>query len=155
VKIPIERLKPEAVYQVGGHPDWLAIDEAAWVSNEPNDNVSRLDPKTSNATTIALGAGKHPCSGLAIGFGSLWVPNCGDQTMSRLDLKTNAITATVPMTIGDSEGGIATGAGIVWLMIIRMERWRASILRPIKSSPKSPAIGSSAYFGPTITKRYG
>ena len=117
VKIPIERLKPEAVYQVGGHPDWLAIDEAAWVSNEPNDNVSRLDPKTSNATTIALGAGKHPCSGLAIGFGSLWVPNCGDQTMSRLDLKTNAITATVPMTIGDSEGGIATGAGSVWLMI--------------------------------------
>jgi YVTN family beta-propeller protein len=117
VKIPIERLKPEAIYQVGGHPDWLAIDEAAWVSNEPSDNVSRLDPKSSTATTIALGAGKHPCSGLATGFGSLWIPNCGDQTLARIDLKTNAVTATVPMTIGDSEGGIATGAGSVWLML--------------------------------------
>lgn len=117
VKIPIERLKPEAIYQVGGHPDWLAIDEVAWVSNEPNDNVSRLDPKSAAATTIALGTNKHPCSGLATGFGSLWVPNCGDQTLSRVDLKTNAVTATVPMTIGNSEGGIATGAGSVWLMI--------------------------------------
>src|SRR5580765_6319306 len=57
VKIPIERLKPDAVFAVGGHPDWLAIDESAWVSNEPNDNVSRLDPKTNTvAATIALGA---------------------------------------------------------------------------------------------------
>src|SRR5690349_19181742 len=47
VKIPIERLKPDAVFTVGGHPDWLAIDESAWVSNEPSDNVSRLDPKTN------------------------------------------------------------------------------------------------------------
>lgn len=117
VKIPIERLKPDAVYQVGGRPDWLAIDEAAWVSNEPSDNVSRLDPKSAAATTIALGPGKHPCSGLAAGFGSLWVPNCGDRTLARVDLTTNAVTATIPMTIGDSEGGIATGAGSVWLMI--------------------------------------
>jgi YVTN family beta-propeller protein len=88
------------------------------VSNEPNDNVSRLDPTTNAvAATIALGAGKHPCSGLAAGFGSLWVPNCGDNTLARLDLKTNAVTTTVPTTIGDSEGGIAVGAGSVWLMI--------------------------------------
>ena len=117
VKIPIERLKPDAVFEVGGHPDWLAIDADAWVSNEPNDNVSRFDPKTNKvAATIALGQGKRPCSGLAAGFGSLWVPNCGDRTLGRIDLKTNAVTATIPMTIGNSEGGIATGAGSVWLM---------------------------------------
>ena len=118
VKIPIERLKPDAVFTVGGHPDWLAIGEAAWVSNEPDDNVARLDPKTNAvAAKIALGAGKHPCAGLAIGFGSLWVPSCGDHTLARVDLATNKITASVPMTIGDSEGGIATGAESVWLMI--------------------------------------
>jgi virginiamycin B lyase len=117
VKIPIERLKPEAVFEVGGHPDWLAIDEAAWVSNEPKDTVSRMDPKTNKvAATIELGAGKHPCSGLAVGFGSLWVPNCGDKTIARIDLQSNAVTATIPMTIGDSEGSIATGAGSVWIM---------------------------------------
>ena len=118
VKIPIERLKPDAVFEVGGHPDWLAIDESAWVSNEPKDNVSRLDAKTNTVgATIDLGAGKHPCSGLAAGFGSLWVPNCGDKTMARIDLKTGSITATIPTSIGDSEGSIVTGAGSVWLMI--------------------------------------
>ncbi len=116
VKIPIERLKPEAIYETGGNPDWLAIDEVAWVSNAPKNTVARLDPKSNAVITIELGDGKRPCSGLAAGFGSVWVPNCGDKTLSRIDLKTNAVTVTVPMPIGNSEGSIATGAGSVWLM---------------------------------------
>jgi virginiamycin B lyase len=117
VKIPIERLKPEAVFEVGGHPDWLAIDEAVWVSNKPNDSVSRFDPATNRvAATIQLGAGKRPCSGLATGFGSVWVPNCGDRTISRVDVKTGTITATIATAIGDSEGSIAAGGGSVWMM---------------------------------------
>ena len=75
-----------------GTPDWLAIDEDAWVSNKPKDSVSRLDPKT-NKVTATIAVGKPPCSGVAAGFGSLWVPNCGDQTMSRVDLKTGAVIA--------------------------------------------------------------
>ena len=109
VQIPIAQLKPEAVYEVPGTPDWLAIDEHMWVSNEPKDTVSRLDPKTSTVVATVR-AGKRPCSGLAVGFGSLWVPNCGDQTLARVDLKTSAVTATIPTTIASSEGGIATGA---------------------------------------------
>jgi virginiamycin B lyase len=116
VQIPIAQLKPEAVYEVPGTPDWLAIDDHMWVSNSPKGTVSRLDPKNSTvAATVATG--KRPCSGLAVGFGSLWVPNCGDQTLVRVDLKTNAVTATIPTTIGSSEGGIATGASSVWLVI--------------------------------------
>ena len=115
IKVPIERLKPEAVFPVPGTPDWLAIDEAVWVSNKPKDSVSRLDPKT-NTVTATVQVGKGPCSGLAAGFGSLWVPNCGDSTLSRVDLKTNAVTATIKTTIGNSEGGIAAGAGSVWLV---------------------------------------
>src|SRR6185295_11550663 len=62
VKIPIERLKPDAVFQVGGTPDWLAIDEHVWVSNKPTDSVSRFDPKTNQVVaTYQLGAGKRPC----------------------------------------------------------------------------------------------
>jgi virginiamycin B lyase len=118
VKIPIDKLKPDAVFQVGGRPDWLAVDEAAWVSNKPKDSVSRFDPATNKiVTTLELGNGKQPCSGLAVGFGSLWVPNCGDNTLARIDLKTNATTATIPTAIGDTEGSIATGAGSVWMMI--------------------------------------
>jgi len=116
VKTPIERLKPDAVFEVGGAPDWLAIDEAAWVSNEPKGTVSRFDPATNKvATTIDVG--KRPCSGLAAGFGSLWVPLCGDRAIARIDLKTNAVTAAIPTGIGNSEGSIASGAGSVWMMI--------------------------------------
>jgi virginiamycin B lyase len=115
VRMPIERLKPEAVFAVPGAPDWLAIDQAAWVSNAPKATVSRLDPKT-NAVAATIAAGKRPCSGLAAGFGSLWVPNCGDNTVSRVDLETGAITATIRTTIANSEGSIIVGAGSVWLM---------------------------------------
>src|SRR4051794_7392966 len=117
VKIPIERLKPEAIYEVPGNPDWLAIDAVnatAWVSNEPKNTVSRLDPKSSAVTTITVG--KEPCSGLVADFGSLWVPNCGDKTISRVDLKTAAIAATMKIGIGESEGSIVTGADSVWIM---------------------------------------
>jgi len=117
VKIPIERLKPEAIYDVPGNPDWLAIDPVntmVWVSNEPKNTVSRLDPKSNAATTIAVG--KAPCSGLAADFGSLWVPNCGDKTIARVDLKTAAIAATMKIGIGESEGSIVAGADSVWIM---------------------------------------
>jgi YVTN family beta-propeller protein len=115
IQIPIARLTPEAVFQVPGAPDWMAVDEGVWVSNEPKDSVSRLDPKT-NTVAETINTGKQPCSGLAAGFGSLWVPNCGDKTIARIDLKTGKITATIPTDIADSEGAIVTGAGSVWMM---------------------------------------
>jgi virginiamycin B lyase len=118
VKIPIERLKPDAVFEVPGSPDWLAIDESVWVSNRPKDTVTRLDPATNTvAATIAVGKG--PCSGLAAAFGSLWVPNCGDQTIARVDLKNGAVTATFPSGIASSEGSIAAGAESIWLLTDR------------------------------------
>jgi virginiamycin B lyase len=115
VKIPIERLKPDAVFPVPGAPDWIAVDEAVWVSNKPKDRVMRLDPKT-NTVAAAIAVGKEPCSGLAAGFGSLWVPNCGDRTISRVDLKTGAVMATIPTGVGNSEGSIAAGADSIWML---------------------------------------
>src|SRR5689334_2008826 len=115
VKIPIERLKPDAVFPYPGSPDWIAIDESVWVSNRPKDSIARFDPKT-NTVAATIQVGKGPCSGLTIGFGSLWVPNCGDKTMNRVDLKSGAVTATIQTPIASSEGSIATGAGSIWLM---------------------------------------
>ena len=114
VRIPITKLKPEAIYDVPGAPDWMAIDKEVWVSNSPKHNVSRLDPKSSLATTFAVG--KEPCSGLAAAFGSVWVPNCGDSTITRLDLKDGKTQATFPLTIADDEGGVAAGAGSFWIL---------------------------------------
>ena len=61
VRIPITKLKPEAVYDVPGAPDWMAVDKEVWVSNSPKNSVSRLDPKTS-AVMATITVGKHPCS---------------------------------------------------------------------------------------------
>ena len=115
MRVPITALKPDAVFEVPGAPDWIAIDESVWVSNEPKHTVARLDPK-SNKVLALIPVGKEPCSGLTIGFGSLWVPLCGDQALARVDLKEGKVTATIPIWIGDSEGGLAEGAGSIWLV---------------------------------------
>ena len=120
VKIPITKLKPEAVFELPGVPDWLAIDEHVWVSNSPKDTVHRLDPKT-NKVAASIAVGKHPCSGLAVGFGSLWVPNCGEKdgtgkSLMRVSLKEGKVEATLPFEVPQSEGGLTTGAGSVWVM---------------------------------------
>jgi len=115
VKVPITALKPDAVFDVTGAPDWIAIEESVWVSNFPKNTVARLDPKT-NKVLAMVPVGNKPCSGLAIGFGSLWVPLCGDQALARVDLKEGKVTATIPIGIGDSEGGLSEGAGSIWLM---------------------------------------
>ena len=115
VRVPITALKPDAVFEVPGAPDWIAIDESVWVSNYPKNTVARLDPK-SNKVLAMIPVGKEPCSGLTIGFGSLWVPLCGDQALARVDLKEGKVTATIPISIGDSEGGLAEGAGSIWLV---------------------------------------
>ena len=115
VRIPITKLKPEAVYDVPGAPDWMAVDKEVWVSNSPKHTVSRLDPKSA-AVMATIPVGQHPCSGLAAGFGSVWVPNCGDSTVTRLDLKDGKPQATFPMTIANSEGGVAIGAGSFWIL---------------------------------------
>ena len=119
VKIPMTKLKPDAVFSLPGVPDWVAIDEHVWVSNSPRNTVHRLDP-TTNTVAATIEVGRHPCSGLATGFGSLWVPNCGDKTggksLSRVSLKDGKVEATLPFEVPESEGGLATGAGSVWVM---------------------------------------
>lgn len=124
VKIPIEKLKPDAVFSLPGVPDWLAIDEHVWVSNSPKNTVHRLDPKT-NTVAATIEVGVHPCSGLAAAFGSLWVPICGDaktgvgRSLTRVALKDGKVEATLPFEVPESEGGLAAGAGSIWVMTDR------------------------------------
>jgi virginiamycin B lyase len=115
IKIPLDKLTPEAKVELGGSPDWIAIDTDVWVSNMPKNLVSRIDRKTQTLKQTVEGFHK-PCSGLAVGFGALWVPNCGDQTLARVDLENGRILETIKVTIADSEGGITVGAGSVWIL---------------------------------------
>jgi virginiamycin B lyase len=115
VQIPFASLKPDYEFPDPGAPDWIALGESVWISNSPKNTVTRIDPKTNKIADTVTGLNR-PCSGLAIGFGSLWVPNCGDQTLARVDLKTAKITATIPTGVANSEGGLAVTADSVWLL---------------------------------------
>jgi virginiamycin B lyase len=115
VQIPFANLKPDNEFSVPGAPDWIVAGESIWISNFPKNNVTRIDPRTNKIADVVAGLNK-PCSGLAIGFGSLWVPNCGDQTLARVDLKTAKITATIPTGVANSEGGLAVTGDSVWLL---------------------------------------
>ncbi len=144
-RIPIERLKPDQIYDIPGVPDWIAIDDHVWVSNYPKNSVTRIDPKT-NKIVATIAVGKGPCSGLAAAFESLWVPNCGDPSVSRVDLKTGKVTATLPLTIGDSEGGLAAGAGSIWMMsdakgtLARIDPATSKVVAEIYVAPGSFAV---------------
>jgi len=115
VQKPMDVLKPDAVFDVPGVPDWtISSPGAVWVSNGPKNSISKLDAKT-NKVTETITVGKRPCSGIAYGFGSLWVPNCGDKTVSRVDAKTNKVVATIEVGPANSEGGIACSKDAVWM----------------------------------------
>jgi virginiamycin B lyase len=114
VKHPMSEVKPDAVFEVPGVPDWLVITkEATWVSNKPKGTVSRMDT-TTNKVSATIDVGKQPCSGITSGFGSIWVPLCGDKALVRLDAKTNKILATIPLGPGNSEGGLAASKNAIW-----------------------------------------
>jgi virginiamycin B lyase len=115
VQIPFPSLKPDFEFPVPGAPDWIAVGESIWISNSPKNAVTRIDPKANKIADTVTGLNR-PCSGLAIGFGSLWVPSCGDQTLARVDLKTAKITTTIPTGVANSEGGLAVTADSVWLL---------------------------------------
>jgi streptogramin lyase len=112
---PMSELTPDAEFPVSGHPDWMAVtDDAIWVTSSSANHVVRLDAATNKAgVVITL---QKPCSGLAIGFGSLWIPSCGSHNLVRADPETGASLATISASPADSEGGITTGAGSVWLV---------------------------------------
>jgi virginiamycin B lyase len=112
---PMSGLHPQATFTVKGHPDWMAVaSDAVWVTSSAANIVTQL--RASDNQTGATIAVDHPCSGLAVGFGSLWIPSCGQHALIRADLSSGVVQATIPVGPANSEGGITAGAGSIWLM---------------------------------------
>ncbi len=115
IQHPMEELPKGATITVKGDPDWMAVTaDAIWITSGNVDHVLRIDPRT-NQTAVVVTVQK-PCSGLAVGLGSLWVPSCGDKSIVRLNQETGALQATIPAGPANDEGGITTGAGSVWIV---------------------------------------
>ena len=134
-------LHPLATFRVGGNPDWMALTaDSVWVTISSTNSVIRLNAATNQvgeSVTVA-----KPCSGLAIGFGSLWVPSCADHNLVRVDLETRKVVARIPAGPANAEGGITTGAGSVWMVtsprgvLARIDPTNDSVVARIKNSTK-------------------
>jgi YVTN family beta-propeller protein len=114
VQHPMSELHAVAKFTIPGSPDWVAIGDSVWISNNPKNNISQLDA-ASNKVGAVITVGKTPCSGLAIAFDSVWVPICGDGSVERVDAKSHKIVASIPSGVANTEGGITAGAGSIWM----------------------------------------
>jgi virginiamycin B lyase len=114
VQHPMSELHAIAKFSIPGSPDWVAIGDSVWISNNPKNNISELDPKTNQVGRVITVA-KKPCSGLAIAFGSVWAPICSDGSVQRVDLKSQQIVASIASGVANTEGGITAGEGSIWM----------------------------------------
>ena len=117
-QLPLSTLKPAVTFELGGDPDWMVLTgDTVWISNDKLKAVQRIDP-FANAVVAKVDLPAVPCSGLAIGFGSLWVPLAGTpRTLAKVDLAKNQVTAVLPFGTDDDEGGIAVSDDSVWIVI--------------------------------------
>lgn len=147
VQRPLSELKPDAIIDLLGTPDWIAIGDSVWVSNYPANNVTRIDPKTNKIAAV-LPVGRGPCAAHTLAFGSLWVPLCGENKLVRIDPNTNQITTSIPTTIGNSDGTIAAGMGSMWVIadqkgtMLRIDPSSNSVVARIQVPPGSYDIAA-------------
>jgi YVTN family beta-propeller protein len=99
-------------FAVGRGPSGIVIGGGyVWVADRDDDAVTRIDPRTSETTTIYVGNGP-----VAVSYGAdaLWVANGDDGTVSRIDggsLKVKSIH------VGNSPAGVAVGENLVWVTV--------------------------------------
>ena len=114
----VGELNRTVVIHLGKTADWVSITpDAVWVGSTGPSAVHRIDPKTNKRVATVRLPGE-PCSGLAIGFGSLWVPLCSSiPLLAKVDLKTNRLISVFKTGPAAAEGGVAASPDNVWLVI--------------------------------------
>ena len=113
----IDELKALVTIHLGKTADWVAITpDGVWVGGTGPDAVHKIDPVT-NTRMLTVNLPGEPCSGLALGFGSLWIPLCGGiPTLAKVDLKSGELADVFKVGPAAAEGGVATSPDSVWLV---------------------------------------
>ena len=98
--------------RVGTGYGGVVIDrEIAWVRNDIDQTVSRVDLATGEVTdTVPVGAGTGD---LTIADGDVWAANSAGNSVTRIDGGSGQVLATIK--VGLAPQGIATAAGDVWV----------------------------------------
>jgi len=107
---PVDRFL--ASVPVGRAPAGVTDDgRGVWVTNELDDTVTRIDPRTNRVVETAR-VGDGP-TGVTATSGAIWVANGEDGTVSRIDPRANHVVATI--RVGRRPRGLTGGHGSLWV----------------------------------------
>jgi YVTN family beta-propeller protein len=84
----------------------------AWVANEGDGTVTRVDQSNQRVRGAPIRVGKNPRA-VAAGGGNVWVANFGGGTVTRIDARTGAVVQTIAVGLGPVD--IAVGNTSVWV----------------------------------------
>lgn len=85
-----------------------------WMTDEKEDKLYRIDPRTNGIASAIPLRGKPRF--VTSGEGSVWVLNQSDGTVQRVDGRIGEVIATIETVRPGKKGGdIATGGGYVWV----------------------------------------
>jgi ABC-type transport system substrate-binding protein/class 3 adenylate cyclase len=100
-------------YAVGNGPADVAFGAgAAWVPNEIDGTVTRVDATNGTTTTKTFGVGIQPVAA-AFGAGALWVANAGGDNVARVDVASRTVAESIP--VGHGPQAIAVRGSSVWV----------------------------------------
>jgi streptogramin lyase len=100
----------------GKHPAAVVVASGSlWVTNDIENTITRIDPKTGKTTgkIVLHGKGYPDPSVVVAADGALWTVAHTTGTISRVDLKTGALTATT--AVPGLALAIAVADGSVWV----------------------------------------
>jgi streptogramin lyase len=99
-------------FALGGQAGSVVVaDGVAWVAGRGDDSLKRVDIRTGEVRSIALGVGANPMA-VALGEGSVWVAELYRGAVVRIDPEAGRIVATIPIDGGPD--GITVASGSVW-----------------------------------------
>ena len=103
----------DARIEVGDSPSGVDLEnDSAWVANEGDATVSRVDLATRRVRGKPIPVGKNPRA-VAGRAGGVWVANFGGGTVSRIDAESGRLIQTIPVGRGPTD--IVVGARYVWV----------------------------------------
>ena len=103
----------DARIKVGDSPAGVALEhDSAWIANEGDGTLTRIDLKTHAVRGNPIPVGKNPRA-VATRADTVWVANFGGGSVSRVDARSGKVVQTIPVGRGPID--IAVGRDYVWV----------------------------------------
>ena len=124
----------EARVSVGDSPAGVGLEgDSAWVANEGDGTVTRIDLKTRRTRGDPIKVGKNPRTVATGGGGNVWVANFGSASVSRLNAASGRVQQTIPVGRGPID--IAVGRDYVWVStqegrVVRIDSHSGKVIDP-------------------------